>query len=292
MDTDRLRHFCAVVETGTVRRAAELLGLSHSGVSKSIRALQDDIGVPLFLPDGRGIAITDEGQRLYERSVRLIEEIEALPSWVASSGEHRAFRIGTFEVFSTYFFGELARAHLPATSLAVLELVPGEIEQALMTHRIDAGITYIPAPQRGIDFLQVGSLRMGVYKRRGSFSRQRLDELPFAVPTTSIPVVPMAARSLDLWPDHERARQVRYHVTLLETGLELCRQGVAVLFAPSFVVALHNRQVQATHRLVEHPWPKQLTSITAPIYIAKRASTEESTLIKKLARALRKLTQG
>lgn len=44
MDTKRLRQFCAIAETGSLTKAAELLHITHSGFSKSMKLLQDDLG--------------------------------------------------------------------------------------------------------------------------------------------------------------------------------------------------------------------------------------------------------
>ena len=66
METNRLKQFCTVKETGNLRKAANLLGISHSGLSKSMKALEEELGFPLFQSNGRGIVVTDEGLKLYE----------------------------------------------------------------------------------------------------------------------------------------------------------------------------------------------------------------------------------
>jgi DNA-binding transcriptional LysR family regulator len=49
METQRLRHLCVVVETGGLREASRLLGISHSGLSKSLRLLEQELGVALLV---------------------------------------------------------------------------------------------------------------------------------------------------------------------------------------------------------------------------------------------------
>lgn len=64
MNTAWLQAFVAVMETGTVSRAAERLCLTQPAVSKRLRSLEDDLGVRLFDTIGRGIQPTAAAQQL------------------------------------------------------------------------------------------------------------------------------------------------------------------------------------------------------------------------------------
>ncbi|SEB60933.1 LysR family transcriptional regulator [Microbacterium hydrocarbonoxydans] len=59
----KLEVFCKVAELGGVRRAAEELYISQPVVSAHLRSLQERIGARLFHPEGRGIALTEAGER-------------------------------------------------------------------------------------------------------------------------------------------------------------------------------------------------------------------------------------
>ena len=59
----KLEVFCKVAELGGVRRAAEELYVSQPVVSAHLRSLQERIGAKLFHPEGRGIALTEAGER-------------------------------------------------------------------------------------------------------------------------------------------------------------------------------------------------------------------------------------
>jgi len=96
-------------------------------------------------------------------------------------------------------------------------------------------------------------------------------------------------RGLDGWPDERVPRTVRYAVDMLETALDLARRGVGVVYVPTFVVALHNRTVNARHALHALPLPKGIDASVRrrDILLVKRRSTEESADMKKIAKALR-----
>lgn len=59
-----LRAFAALAETGAYTRAGAALNVSHAAVSQQVRALEDRLGVRLVRREGRGAALTPEGERL------------------------------------------------------------------------------------------------------------------------------------------------------------------------------------------------------------------------------------
>src|SRR4051812_12188316 len=98
METHRLKQFCTVVETGNLRKAATLLGISHSGLFKSLKTLEQELGFALFFPSGRGIVVSDEGMRLYERTGAFFQGLDQLLG-KASTKDLNRVRVGSFEVF-------------------------------------------------------------------------------------------------------------------------------------------------------------------------------------------------
>lgn len=61
-----LRAFEAVVRLGSVTRAAEELHVTHGAVSRHLKSLEDALGTALFHREGRGLAPTPAGHRLFE----------------------------------------------------------------------------------------------------------------------------------------------------------------------------------------------------------------------------------
>ena len=74
----QLRAFCYAVKFGTVTRAAEALFLSASSVSLQLSALEQDFGVRLLERTRPRLALTSEGQLLYNLTRPLIEGMENL----------------------------------------------------------------------------------------------------------------------------------------------------------------------------------------------------------------------
>ncbi len=75
----------AVVEAGSFARAAEVMGLTPSGVSRAIARLEAHVGVRLFDRSPRSIALTEEGRRFHEQLLPLLASIEEVATDIAGS---------------------------------------------------------------------------------------------------------------------------------------------------------------------------------------------------------------
>jgi DNA-binding transcriptional LysR family regulator len=71
-----LNAFIAVVEAGGFSAAARRTGDSQSAISKAIGALEKRLGVMLFNRSTRSVTLTDQGQRYYDRTKPLIDEVD------------------------------------------------------------------------------------------------------------------------------------------------------------------------------------------------------------------------
>jgi len=71
MDWDKLKTFHAAAQAGSLTKAANLLGISQSAVSRQIAALEDDLGVTLFHRHARGLIPTEPGNILFEASTEI-----------------------------------------------------------------------------------------------------------------------------------------------------------------------------------------------------------------------------
>lgn len=79
LNLHQLRVFCAVVEEGTFRRAAEKLYLSQPSVSQHIASLEKAYSVHLFVRKGRTISLTSEGRALFILASDLLRRADEIP---------------------------------------------------------------------------------------------------------------------------------------------------------------------------------------------------------------------
>lgn len=79
MDLQQMRYFLEVAESQHVTRSAEKLHIAQPALTQAIHRLEKELGVPLFLPKGRGIVLTEYGKYLQSRLAPIMAEISALP---------------------------------------------------------------------------------------------------------------------------------------------------------------------------------------------------------------------
>jgi DNA-binding transcriptional LysR family regulator len=98
IDVRRLKVLQAVVETGSVSAAAELMSYSPSAVSQQLSALEHETGVRLFERVGRGIRPTDAARLLFEHTTRVLATIRDAEDALAAlaSGHSGRIRLGAF----------------------------------------------------------------------------------------------------------------------------------------------------------------------------------------------------
>src|SRR5437660_5489938 len=78
MELSQLRTFREVAETLSFTRASQKLNMTQSAVSHQSKALERELGEPLFIRAKRGVKLSDAGKLALEYAERIIEEADAL----------------------------------------------------------------------------------------------------------------------------------------------------------------------------------------------------------------------
>jgi DNA-binding transcriptional LysR family regulator len=97
VDLDDLAIFQAVVREGGITRAAEKLHRVQSNVTTRIRQLEDDLGVPLFLREGKRLSLSPAGRVLDGYARRLLDLAAEARAAVADSLPRGRLRLGSME---------------------------------------------------------------------------------------------------------------------------------------------------------------------------------------------------
>lgn len=74
----RLNHVVAVAHGGSFTKAAEIVGVTQSGITKSIADLERELGFAIFIRTSRGALLTEEGRDFVERAARLLDDARSL----------------------------------------------------------------------------------------------------------------------------------------------------------------------------------------------------------------------
>lgn len=88
MDTDKLKVFLQIVDSGSIQGAARTLGATRSSLRRTLEDLEAETGAPLLHRDPEGVRLTAAGAVLLERGAALLDASRALIADVrAASGE-------------------------------------------------------------------------------------------------------------------------------------------------------------------------------------------------------------
>ncbi|MFT3732872.1 MAG: LysR family transcriptional regulator [Hyphomicrobium sp.] len=105
LDLKQLEHFVAAAEEKHFTRAARKMNIVQSGLSASIRALEQEMGAPLFVRTTRHVELTVAGRVLYEKAQAIIAGVKEARSAVAAINglERGTLTIGTCGSLNAFF---------------------------------------------------------------------------------------------------------------------------------------------------------------------------------------------
>jgi DNA-binding transcriptional LysR family regulator len=144
-----LNAFIAVVEAGGFSAAARTTGDSQSAVSKAIGALEKRLGVMLFNRSTRRVALTDQGQRYYDRIKPLCDEMQDADSELTAStlGISGLIRIAASATFGRLHVLPLIPDLLLLNPGLKVDLVLSDIVRDMVEDRIDLAIRVGPVDE-------------------------------------------------------------------------------------------------------------------------------------------------
>ncbi|MGW4355402.1 LysR family transcriptional regulator [Nocardia sp. NPDC004582] len=93
MDLRQLEYFLAVVDSGSVTRAAAQLRVAQPSLSQAVRKLEKDLGAPLFHRVGRGLVLSPVGEALVGPARAILRQVEQAESLVRDVAAARQGRI-------------------------------------------------------------------------------------------------------------------------------------------------------------------------------------------------------
>lgn len=202
MNVAELRVFAAVARLGGMNRAATELNTVQSNVTTRVRALEAELGTPLFHRHSRGVTLTAAGRRLLPYAGQVARLLDDARRAVADDGTPKGnLTVGSLETTAAMHLSPVLAAYAaayPEVDLVLRTGTTAELVEAVLEHRVEGAFVCGPvahpdleqeivfheelalatAPAaRSLDDLAAQSGLKIVVLRAGCSYRQRLEEI-------------------------------------------------------------------------------------------------------------------
>lgn len=155
IDLQRIHYFFAVIEHRTLSRAAQALRVSQPTLTRQMQALESEFKTPLFVRGGRGMVLTEAGQRLHaglqglDRQMRSLQD-DVAAALVEPTGEV-AFGIppSPRRLLAVPLLQRFAKAY-PRVTVRVVEETSGQLRDLVANGVLDVAITNRHEPGHGV----------------------------------------------------------------------------------------------------------------------------------------------
>lgn len=147
-DLGQLQAFLAIIQHGSVGRAADALCVTQSALTRIIQRLEDQVGVPLFERHTRGMTLTPYGTALEPYAAHLVaESVNAMGEMAAMRGLKKGVvRVGAVaSALETILPEAIERLLLqwPGLQISVAEGITEELATMLVKNDIDLAVAFL-----------------------------------------------------------------------------------------------------------------------------------------------------
>lgn len=161
---DVLTAFVAVVDTGSFSAAAERLGQTPSGISRSMSRLETQLGMTLMTRTTRRLDLTEEGTWLLQRARKLLADLQDTEDQLTArlSQPSGLVRVNAATPTLDHLLAPLVADFMDAYPLIRLELVSGETFVDLIEERADLAIRIGNLTDSSMHARRLGNSRLRV----------------------------------------------------------------------------------------------------------------------------------
>jgi LysR family transcriptional regulator, nitrogen assimilation regulatory protein len=160
MNLNQLEYFVHTAEMGSLSKAAIVLNIAQSALSRQIRLLEADLQVTLLLRNGRGVVLTEAGKRLFDHSIAILQLVSRVREDIDASRDEPVGRIviglpPTMGRMLTLPLVEGFKRALPKARLAIVEGLSTHLAEWVSTGRVDIGLLHNPESQPSLEVMPV-----------------------------------------------------------------------------------------------------------------------------------------
>ncbi len=140
MELRHLRYFAAVAAHGSFSRAANNLHLTQPALSRQVKDLEDELGVPLFVRGTNAVTLTEAGEIFYEEARDLLARADQAIQRVRGEAKSEVLRVGYGPSLTAGIMPkalERFQAAVPRVRIELEDLAPREIADKVAAGLLD-----------------------------------------------------------------------------------------------------------------------------------------------------------
>jgi LysR family nitrogen assimilation transcriptional regulator len=149
MDIKELRYFRTIAEFGTLSKAAVQLRVTQAALSRHVANLEHELRVQLLRRSTRGVTLTDDGQALLRRTLKLEQDVQEMRREISGFAKEvtGSLNIAVQAPISILMLPDVVksyRATYPGVSLHIRQESSFEMIDGLLNRRIDVAVFDVP----------------------------------------------------------------------------------------------------------------------------------------------------
>ena len=291
MDLRQLEYFVQVADHGSFTRASAYLRIAQPALSRQVRSLEIELRQSLMKRNGRGVTLTEAGQRLLAHARGILQQVERarldLADPLGATGGRLAIALPPS--VSRTLTGPLVAAfrdQLPRATLSVVEGLSAYALEWLAIGRVDCAVVYNVTPSPAVDLVPVLDEPLFLVSARGRRQPLSGPVLTLAELAEQPLVIPSRPHSLRMLVESALAASARRARVALEIEsvpamLDLVLQGGV------HAVLAHNAIRTSGHENAFQLRPIGIPPLTATLWIATSAQRPRGPLIEQATRLVR-----
>ncbi|WP_345816160.1 LysR substrate-binding domain-containing protein [Paraburkholderia sp. PREW-6R] len=181
LEIDLLRSFAVVAEVKALSRAAARIGRTQSALSQQMKRLEEIVDQTLFQRTGRGVVLTNPGERLLVHAQRILRLHDEAMADLSGKGLSGTIRFGCPDDYAAVFLPHLLRQFSSQHPQALVEVscapTPRLLEQLDM-RALDLAMISLPENNASDDIIRTEPL---VWVGYPGLESAHFDPLPLAV---------------------------------------------------------------------------------------------------------------
>ena len=287
MDFRRLRHFVGVSEIGSLSQASKRLHVVQPALTQSIKNLEEDLGVILFIRSRKGMELTEAGQLFLQSAYGILNQYSRTKEDLAAIGSEpaglvsMAMTASTLNALSARLCKKIVKNY-PNIEFNLEEGLAANIQQGFEAGWYDLMVSHLHTDEAAVH--EVELIDEELYLVSAAGGARDLEDIPFNELKSYPLIIPQEQHGVrhalnDMAQKHDEDINFSKFTAAMHPTLNLVEQGLGHSLLPWSAIFNLISEGKLSARKVIHP---EITHRVSLIYPKTRPLTQASLAVIEL----------